>query len=257
MSGGTHGERDAGGRASDPGEVVADLQRRLAGHADAARRDWWRTYLKGTAEFRGVAMAEIRAEVSRTWSAEVAGWPRDRALALALGLMHERFSEDKLAGVLLLAEHLLGALGTEDLPALAGPLADGAIADWGVCDWYAVKVLAPLCARDGEPFARALVAWSDDGAPLWQRRAPAAALAVLAGKPAPFPELAALALEVCGRLVTDPQRFAQTAVGWLLRELSKQEPDAVAAFVAGRDEAMSAEARRMATAKLRGGGRRR
>jgi 3-methyladenine DNA glycosylase AlkD len=226
-------------------DVIAELQRRLDQHATERRREWWTAYLKGEAQFRGVAMADIRAEVRRL--------PADRELAFAL--LRERHTEDKLAGILLLAEHLLDTLDAGDLPLLAAPFDEGAIADWGACDWLAVKVLAPLCRRDGEPFARPLAGWSRDGT-LWRRRAPAAAFATIAAKPEPFAGFAELSLDVCAALVRDPQRFAQTGAGWLLRELSKQRPDAVRAFVDEHAERLSTEARRMALAKIEGRGRR-
>ena len=236
-------------------ELIGELQRRLDAHADPARREWWVRYMKGTASFRGVTMGEVRQEVRAVWASDIAAWPVDEAKALALALLHERETEDKLAGVLLLAEHLLGELSADDLRMLSGPLADGSIDDWGATDWYAVKVLGRLASRDGAVVAEPLSAWSADG-PLWLRRAPAAAFASFAGKPAPFPELTRLSLEVCAALARDEQRFAQTAVGWLLRELSKQEPDAVRSFVEEHAEALSTEARRMAMAKLEGRGRR-
>ena len=224
-------------------EIIEELQQRLDTHATEKRRDWWTAYLRGEAEFRGVAMADIRAEVQRL--------PADRELAFAL--LRERYEEDKLAGVLLLAERLLDTLSAADLPQLAEPFEDGAIGDWSVCDWFAVKVLAPLVKRDGETFARPLAAWSESG-PLWKRRAPAAAFATPAAKPEPFAGFTELCLEVCAALARDEQRFAQTAIGWLLRELSKQRPGEVRAFVEAR--ALSTEARRMALAKLEGRGRR-
>ena len=236
-------------------QVVGDLQRKLEGHADDQRREWWVKYMKGTASFRGVTMGEVRQEVRAVWASDVSAWPADRAKSLAVALLRERETEDKLAGVLLLSEHLLGSLGAADLPLLAGPLADGSIDDWGATDWYAVKVLGRLAARDGVEVAEPLARWSDDG-PLWLRRAPAAAFASFAGKPAPFPELGALSLQVCAALVRDEQRFAQTAVGWLLRELSKQLPAEVTAFVEEHAASLSTEARRMALAKIEGRGRR-
>ena len=212
-------------------------------------------YLKGEADFRGVTMAHLRAEVDRIWLEEVESWPLDDAFELALGFVGQPLSDDKLAGVLLLAEKLLPQLGRTDLPRLARPFEEGSIADWSVCDWFAVKVLAPLCRRDGRDFAEPLAAWTQAES-LWQRRAPAAALAVLAGKPAPFAGFAQLAVTICGPLVADPQRFSQTAVGWLMRELSKTEPDVVRRFVERHTSELSREARRMAMAKLEGRGRR-
>ncbi len=45
-------------------------------------------------------------------------------------------------------------------------------------------------------------------------------------------------------------------VGWLLRELSKAEPEAVRAFVDANGASMSREVRCMALAKIEGRGRR-
>ena len=57
-------------------------------------------------------------------------------------------------------------------------------------------------------------------------------------------------IEGARRNVADRRRFAQTSVGWVLRELSKSRPDEVRAFLAEHGDAMSAEARRAASARL-------
>jgi 3-methyladenine DNA glycosylase AlkD len=228
---------------------------RLEAQADEGRRDWWTRYLKGEAVFRGVTMAQVRTQVDAVWAAEVSGWPADEAKGLALAFLARQFTEDKLAGVLLLAEKLASRLSAADLPMLAHPFEDGSVSDWGVSDWFSVKVLSPLCAREGLPFAEPLAGWvTADG--LWQRRAPAAALAPLAPKRPSFERFDELCLRVCASLVADPQRFAQTAVGWLLRELSKRRPEPVVEFVEEHADRLSREARRMATAKVEGRGRR-
>jgi 3-methyladenine DNA glycosylase AlkD len=235
--------------------IVGAVQARLDELADEGRREWWTRYLKQEASFRGVTMAQVRTQVNEVWASEVSGWPAAQAKELALAFLHAEQSEDKLAGVLLLAEKLSGELTVDDLPLLASPFADGSISDWNVCDWFSVKVLSQLCRRDGRAFADPLARWVDaDG--LWQRRAPAVALAPLASKRQPFDRFADLCLAICERLTADPQRFSQTAVGWLLRELSKPEPGAVLAFVEAHADRLSREARRMATARLEGRARR-
>jgi hypothetical protein len=101
-------------------EAIERLQARLDEAASAESRDWWERYLKGTAAFRGVPMSVIRRAV-RDWSRDEALdalSPRDQK-QLALELLSRRYSEDKLAGVLLLREHLLPAIGTQDLPSFA------------------------------------------------------------------------------------------------------------------------------------------
>lgn len=233
------------------GRIAGGLQAR----ATEQRRQWWTRYLKGTAVFRGVAMGDVRRVVDGIWERELSTWAQDDLRALVSVLLHRPETEDKLAGILLLAEHHLDALGAADLQWLREPFADGAIADWNSCDWHAVKVLGALCARDGRDFAAPLAEWTHDG-PLWQRRAPAAALAAVVARPDLAAEVAPIALDVAGRLVSDSARFAQTGAGWLLRELSLQRPALVEAFVADHADAMSREAGRMATARLRGAGRR-
>ena len=233
--------------------VAEDLSRRLERAASARTREWWERYLKGAVPFRGAPMAAVRAAVHETWAEHgVDRAPRDEQIELALRLFSERFSEDKLAGVLVLGERLLPALTLADVPRLARPFADGSIADWSTCDWYCVKVLGPFVAAgdDRRERAEAIAAWRS-AETLWQRRAAAVAFVNLAPRGEEFfAGFTALVLWVCAANVRDPARFSQTSVGWVLRELSRAEPQAVAAFVAAHAGEMSPEARRTATAKL-------
>jgi 3-methyladenine DNA glycosylase AlkD len=240
-------------------DVVDDLGRRLDARADQRTRAWWNRYLKGTVDFRGVPMRGVREVIHALWSdRQLDDRPREEQLDVTLALFSQRHAEDKLAAILLLGERLIDDLTAADVPFLAEPFARGYIADWSTCDWYCVKVLGRLLERapDAADAAAAIAAWSS--APgLWQRRAAAVSFVKLA----PYgdgrvPNLTKLVLAVCSANVRDPQRFSQTSVGWVLRELSRAEPGAVTAFVEEHREEMSAEARRMATAKIRGRGRR-
>jgi 3-methyladenine DNA glycosylase AlkD len=237
-------------------EVVADLARRLDARADERTRAWWNRYLKGSVEFRGVPMRGVREAVHALWSdRRLDDRPRDEQLDLVLALFSQRYAEDKLAAILVLGERLIDELTAADVPYLAEPFTRGHIADWSTCDWYCVKVLAKLLERAPDA-AEPIAAWKS--APgLWQRRAAAVSFVKLAPYgDARLPNLTRLVLEVCEANVRDPERFSQTSVGWVLRELSRADPAAVTAFVEEHAEKMSAEARRMATAKIRGRGRR-
>jgi 3-methyladenine DNA glycosylase AlkD len=238
-------------------DVIATLGERLSARAQGSTRDWWERYLKGTARFRGVPMAGVREE-AHALAAEAgldALDARERK-RIAYSFIEQPFTEDKLAGVLLLRERWLDDVSAADLPDLAALFDAGHVADWGICDWFCVKVLAPLVERDGQPFADALARWTE--APgRWRRRAAAVSLAPPAPRgDAVFDGFTRLALEIAASNVSDPERFSQTGVGWLLRELSKAEPAAVRAFVAEHDGELSREARRMALAKIEGRGRR-
>lgn len=231
-------------------ELIEDLQRRLQERADDRTRDWWERYLKGEAAFRGVKMADVRAAMSM-WADEHGVRAAD-ALGLAAELFRQSHTEDKLAGVLLLRERHLGEIDPQAcLAVVATALDDGHMADWSIVDWTCVKLLAGLMTAYGDPVARELAGWTDSPV-LWRRRCALVPFAPLA--PKADEATATLILEIASRLAPDGQRFAQTAIGWTLRELSKTAPERVAAFVDAHE--LSTEARRMALAKIEGRGRR-
>jgi 3-methyladenine DNA glycosylase AlkD len=168
-------------------------------------------------------------------------------LQLAHQCFAQPFSEDKLAGVLLLAEHGLATLRVEHVDALAQPLAEGFIADWNVCDWYCVKTLGPFVAAGPgvESRARAIASWVTAPA-LWQRRAGVVTFVNHAAtEPELFPGFTDLLIEICEVNAGDQARWSQTSVGWLLRELSRERPTLVHDFIASEPQ-LSSEARRNA-----------
>jgi 3-methyladenine DNA glycosylase AlkD len=240
----------AGDSDTEAGIVVAEVQQALQQHADPDKKLWWENYVKG-ARFRGTPMGEIRKVVN----AFVAARPdltEAPLKAFACELIAQPMSEDKLAGILLLSEHLMDDLGLDDLPMLRGLLDGDHLADWGSCDWFCVKVLGRMLTHADDPqrLADELIAWTASEH-LWVRRAGLVAFVNLAprGDDA-LPGLTRRVIEGAERNVRDERRFAQTSVGWVLRELSKSEPDAVRAFVAEHGDRMSSEARRAASARL-------
>jgi hypothetical protein len=90
-------------------------------------------YVKG-ASFRGTPMREIRSAVSRWLGAhpELRG---KELKALAFELMRQPLTEDKIAGILILAEHLIDELGPDDLPDFRALFTDEHLGDWSACDW--------------------------------------------------------------------------------------------------------------------------
>ena len=102
-------------------QVVHALAERLAAAADERTRAWWERYLTGAVPFRGVPMAGIRAAVRGVWAEQVADVPVGEQLEVAFGLFAEPYCEDKLAGVLALAELLLDDLSLDDVPGSPPP----------------------------------------------------------------------------------------------------------------------------------------
>ena len=232
------------------------LTQLLDASADEATRAHWARYLKGAARFRGVPMAGVRTAVRTVWREfDLADRPTAELLDLSDRWFAAEDSEDKLAAVLLLAEHVAPRLTLHELDRLARPLSDGHVSDWNVCDWYATKALhAFLTAAPDEleERCRALATWGGAQS-LWQRRAGLVAFVKLARRGEDvFAGFTALVLETCTASLVSDDRFAHTGPGWVLRELSRAEPGAVRSYVDSHPE-LSPEARRMATARLRSG----
>lgn len=230
----------------DMESAVATLQHQLDAHSIEAKRQWWNRYLKGAIDFRGVPMATIRSLV-RDWL------PEHSHVDLACRLIQEPLGEDKLAGVLVLAEHVVPSghpSGSELLECVAALFDSGCIADWNTCDWFCVKFMHGLLVREGANLAPSVLAWTE--APvLWRRRAALVSFVNLAPRgDKNWPGFTDSLLDACSRNVPDLARFTQTGIGWVLRELSKAEPQRVSAFV--DTHALSREARRMALAKIEG-----
>ena len=84
-------------------------------------------------------------------------------------------------------------------------------------------VLGPLVEQQGEPCARAISEWRDADS-VWQRRASVVAFANLARKgDQNLPGLTEMVLDNCSHLLGSQERFAQTGVGWVLREHSRSD----------------------------------
>jgi len=231
-----------------------ELARLLDGEADAGTRSHWERYLKGAATFRGTPMAGIRRSVRAIWSEHaLAERTTDELLGIAAAWFTGPHTEDRLAAVLLIAEHLAPRLDDDHDAALAQPLERGDIADWNVCDWYATKALhGYLTAGDLTARAPRIAAWARTER-LWQSRAGVVSFVKLAGSAdQQYDGFVNLILEACADNLVIDERFAHTGPGWVLRELSTAVPDKVAAFVEQHPE-LSTEARRMATAHLRAG----
>lgn len=214
--------------ALDP---VADLRRRLA------RRD----------------NRSLRSTVKRWWSDhELAEHPAAVGKRIAIALLEQKRTDGKHAAILVLDELLADHLRATDLPAFAAVFESGRLVDATLVDDFSIKVLGTLLhrVRGRNEVARALAHWRHAES-AWQRRAACVALTALAPQgDAALPGFAQLAFTVCSAVIWSPQRTDQTAVAWLLRELSRAEPTRVEAFVRRHARFMTREAMRQAIDRL-------
>jgi len=198
------------------------LRKELIKNGDPKTKAWWENYVKGSAPILGVKMATVRSIVHDWHRAFVAGnLGSEQQVDLAMALFRGEYTEDKLAGTLFLQEILLPAdavLCARESERFAELFTEGLIYDWNVCDWFCIKVLGPLIKKDGLGCAQTVSEWRNVEN-LWQARASLVAFVPVADKADYYP----LVARSCQVVTRREERFAKTAVGWILRDISKHD----------------------------------
>jgi 3-methyladenine DNA glycosylase AlkD len=232
-------------------DSLLPLYRSLDELADPAVKRWSEQYLKGVIPYRGVKMGGVRDAVNRF----ISTLPPDPSLirSIAFDLLEGQFAEDKLAGILILREHLipLRVLDTErDLQRIEDLFTGEHIFDWSTCDWLCVKVLSPLIDQGGSDVAVTVSRWKNSPL-LWLRRASNVSFVPLAKRGEKnFPGFVELMLQICDTTLRSSERFSQTGTGWLLRELSLAAHEEVIDFIRARITQFSREGLRYAIEKM-------
>jgi 3-methyladenine DNA glycosylase AlkD len=137
-----------------------------------------------------------------------------------------------------------------DLPKFATLFDDGYIAGWSTCDSFCIRVLNPLIKKYGQPCAVAVMDWCH--APnLWRKRAAVVSFVNIAKKGnLNFADFNTKLLATCETVVQSPERFAQTGVGWALRDLGIADQSAVVNFIHAHSTKFSSEGLRYAIEKF-------
>ena len=106
--------------------------------SDSKAKEWWEGYVKQSAPFLGVKMANVRSIVHQWYKEYIArNLDIEQQLDLALVLFEGEYTEEKLAGTLFLQEILLPADAVScarDLDRFAELFINGSMYDWNVCD---------------------------------------------------------------------------------------------------------------------------
>jgi len=223
--------------------LIRLLQDSLDQGSSPKTKAWWEKYLRNVIEFRGIGIPEIRERLAQ-WRKEfgIATWDKHDQLRIALQLFDSTVAEDKLAGILFLQEYLYDQFEWQTLLAKYGPIySNGLIFDWNTCDWFCVRVLGPTIANNGLPCAKAITGWNQ-AENLWQARSSVVAFVPVSADN----RYQSLIYKSCHLLIQRDERFAKTAVGWILRDLSKNDKDGVQEFVETHLESFSLESVRNA-----------
>lgn len=238
---------------ADPYNLIVHFQKILQNKADPKVKDWWENYVKG-AKFRGVKMAENRKSVN-SWIKEFSIDENDPMVQfdLGLGLIRQKYTEDKLGGILLIQEHINRKNLVPwqiQLEPYSSLFLQNHLGDWNIVDWFCVKVMGNLAKDNGENIFTQIDPWKDSKN-VWQRRSSVVSFVNLAKLGDSFYSgFYSDLLNRCDYLLTSKERFIQTGVGWVLRELSKSDPESVFTYLLNNRAKFTGEGLRYASEKL-------
>ncbi|MCE2399893.1 DNA alkylation repair protein [Candidatus Poribacteria bacterium] len=223
---------------TDNSKLKEKLKSRIAKFADKKRKLWFENYIKHDTKYRGVEIPTIRSELEDWYKQEnIDKLPLDEQLDLALSFFEEDYAEDKLAGILFLQLYLYDKVDYKTLLSrFESIFENGYIYDWSVCDWFCTKVLRQMIKANGRKCAEAISKWHTANN-VWQARCSVVAFTTLTKEN----KYTSLLLKSNAKLIKREERFAKTAVGWILRELSKVDKQIVINFIAEYRQSFSRE----------------
>jgi 3-methyladenine DNA glycosylase AlkD len=211
--------------------------------ATPVKAEWWNLYLKGEIPFLGVGTPEIRKVfLNRDRESAFEDLPMNRQVSLVNGLMRGRFAEEKLAAILYMQLFWLERMKGSFLVNLASDWFDERyIYDWNTTDWLCVRILTPLVDSGDPQVIWKLKQWNRDPY-IWKARASLVAFAQTKYITQYSREIA----QFSDILIRRNERFAKTAVGWVLREYSKHDPQYVLDFLSKHVKYTTGEVKRNA-----------
>ncbi|MCY3985707.1 MAG: DNA alkylation repair protein [Candidatus Dadabacteria bacterium] len=207
---------------------IEELQTRLEKASDEKTRKWFENYLKNAISYRGVKTPVVSKIVS-SWRVDegLYSLTLKKQMEIACDLIREKKAEDKFAGILYIQKYLLETIEADVLVRNFNRLYEQkAFADWSTTDWFCIRVLDPLIMRSENTVAQEIGSWYKSSN-IWQRRS---SIVSFRGSAKKNKHLAIIKRNIAS-LVKENERFIQTAVGWLISELSRHYPDKASAIV--------------------------
>lgn len=201
---------------------IEELQTRLEEASDEKTRKWFEDYLKNVIGYRGVKTPVV-AKIVSSWRVDegIDKPPLKEQTEIACNLIREKKAEDKFAGILYIQKYLLRGVEADVLLRNFNRLYEqGAFWDWSTTDRFCIRVLDPLIMRSEDKVAHEIGSWykSSD---LWQRRS---SIVSFRGSAKKNRHMGIIKRNIAS-LAKENERFIQTAVGWLISELSRHYPD--------------------------------
>jgi 3-methyladenine DNA glycosylase AlkD len=210
-----------GGGEPFPAAALADRlegELREAGTPDRAVHE--KAYLKSDLEFLGAGVPAIRSATKAVWRRIRADASHDDLVALVDALWALPIHERRFAAVELLRCGI-DLLGAEDCALLARLIHESRT--WALVDPLATEVMGELLLRSPQ-LSAVLDTWSTED-DLWLRRS--ALLALLPGLRRRVPGHSGMLVRYADALVAEREFFIRKAIGWVLRETGRRDPELV------------------------------
>jgi 3-methyladenine DNA glycosylase AlkD len=193
------------------------IYKELKKYSNPKKAKWLENYVKHDIKSLGVGIPEIRSIIQRVYKQNKLNEfsPADQKIFLD-ELMKQNYAEDKLAAILYTQIFLKDPYPKFQLSMISNWFNKKWIYDWNVCDWLCVRLLSPLIDKYPEQTIFELRKWNKDEY-LWKARASLV----------PFAQCKSLKehINIVERfseiLIRREERFCKTAVGWVLRQVSK------------------------------------
>ncbi len=224
-------------------QVMHEISEELRNSRSPEKADWWNNYMKGEIPFLGVGTPEIRKLfLDRNRESAFSQLAMNKQVALVNGLMRGDYGEEKLAAILYVQLFWLDHMKSSFLMNLISDWFDDRyIHDWNTTDWLCVRILTPLVDSGDDEVIWRLKRWNRDPY-IWKARASMVAFARASTITEHTKEIERFA----DTLIRRKERFAKTAVGWVLREYSKHDPEFVLDFLSRHVKHTTSEVKRNA-----------
>lgn len=223
----------------DIAALIDQVTDQLSAIATPERAEREKAYLKSELRFLGATVPQIqaaaKAAVKRMGKLERGDLQELARLCFASDL-HEHRS---LACALLQSN--AKKLNAADLPWLAEAI--DASKTWAYVDVLAVHPVGSIAARYPQEAQAVLAQWAVHGN-FWRRRS--ALLALLGAWRAKTPFAGELFEAWSVPMIAEKEFFIRKAIGWVLRELAKRDPDYVRGYLLRHADRMSGLSRREA-----------
>jgi len=208
-------------------KIAKIIQNKIIELENSKKAQWLENYVKHNIKSRGVGIPLIRnivKEISKKYSLQ--NEPLRTQIKFLDDLVSQEYTEDKLASIIFIQLNWEEIGVWEQLSVLSNWFDNKWIFDWNVCDWLCVKIFPRLIEKNPDLVIEELHKWNKHEY-LWKARASLVGLVYC-----PSLKLYKDVIEEFSiRLINREERFAKTAVGWIMREYSKNDEAFVRGFV--------------------------